>query len=317
MQQWWIPARTALDAIALDSPGQAVVAICSRAFEGLLSARARLFIAPHSRTVSTPIPRQFWWATGHDALEQNWDSGDFSTLIDQTLEWKAFGVEFDFIELKDMLSPERGAELSRQYSVAGNRDWLSAAGARQFAWERLGANPAGAGDLILQNLRFGFIRARAVLMQRSPTKGPDDWDLQEREWDVPDWFWRDFTHAGSSAQDWAQGRFSGRGTTPNGRYSITLSGVHFAASALGDLISPSAEVAAAGAPQNKGGRPPKEWWDDLWCAVWGDVYRGDFKPRSQAEIERAMLDWAAAREESVSESTVKPLARKMFIELQR
>ena len=69
--------------------------------------------------------------------------------------------------------------------------------------------------------------------------------------------------------------------------------------------------------QNRGGRPRKDWWDDLWCAVWGEVYRGDLKPKSQADIERAMMSWVIAREESVSESTLKPLARRMFVELER
>jgi hypothetical protein len=70
-------------------------------------------------------------------------------------------------------------------------------------------------------------------------------------------------------------------------------------------------------PQRRGGRPPKEWWDDLWCAIWGQVYRGDLQPKSQADIERAMLKWVEAREERVSESTLKPLARKMYVEMQR
>ena len=71
-----------------------------------------------------------------------------------------------------------------------------------------------------------------------------------------------------------------------------------------------------GSSQRRGGRPPKEWWDDLWCAIWGQVYRGDLQPKSQADIERAMLKWVESREESVAESTLKPLARKMFAEMQ-
>lgn len=315
MQKWWIPARAALDAIALDNPGDAITSICSRAHSGLLVARARLFITERGRFESTLIPTQFWWATGHEALEQDWEAGDFSTWIDRESHWQAFGVEFDFIALKDMLSPERGAELSRSYSVVGNADWISAQQARHFVWETLHANPVVAGNLLIEHLKFGFIPSRAVLMQRSPAKDSGRWDLEEREWQVPDWFWHEFTLTGSSAQDWAQGTFSGLGTAPCGRFAITLRGVHFSKAAIQSLAS--ADAPETGQASNKGGRPRKEWWDDLWCAVWGKVYRGDLQPKSQADIERAMMDWVEAREESVSESTIKPLARKMFVEIER
>ena len=121
----------------------------------------------------------------------------------------------------------------------------------------------------------------------------------------------------SSSQDWAQGKFSGRGLSPDGLRWITLNGVHLSASALRSLASGPNDDSGAQVTQNKGGRPRKEWWDDLWCAIWGDVYRGDLQPKSQAEIERAMMDWAITQDESVSESTLKPLARKMFVELNR
>ena len=316
MQHWWIPARDAYDTIAKETHSETSYAICARAAEGLVQARARLFVTEKGRLENVLIPAQFWWAKGHAALEQNWDAGDFSTWIDQAFEWKAFGIEFDFVGLRQMLSPQCAAETARQLSVVSNPEWVSARGARQFAWENLGANPVAAGDTVLQHVKLGFVPARAVLMQKA-MKSSSDWDLEEREWNIPDWFWADFAEKGSSTQDWAQGKFSGSGITPQGRFYITLTGIHFSLPALRDLVSATPGQAAAQAAQNKGGRPPKEWWDDLWCAVWGQIYRGDFKPKSQAEIERAMMDWVLAREESVSESTLKPLARKMFIELER
>jgi len=316
MQQWWIPARDAYDTIAKQMPGETRFAICSRAAEGLLQARARLFVTEKGRFESAIVPTQFWWAKGHEALEQNWDAGDFSTWIDRTYEWKAFGVEFDFIGLQQMLSPQSGADAARSLSVVSNPEWVSARGARQFAWENLGANPVAAGDAVLQNARLGLVPARAVLMQRS-TKKSSDWDLEEREWPIPDWFWKDFTARDSSTQDWAQGRFSGTAISGGRRLYITLTGVYFLLPALRELASPTPNPPTTQTPPNKGGRPPKEWWDDLWCTIWGDVYRGDLQPKSQADIERAMMEWVIAREESVSESTLKPLARKMFAEIER
>jgi hypothetical protein len=316
MQRWWIRARDAFDIIAEDGSGQASVAICGRAAEGLLRTRAALFSIKAERRENVLLPTEFWWAKGHAALEQNWETGDFSTWIEQTHELRAFGVEFDFFGLKQMLSPARAADIARRLSVVSNPDWISARGARQFAWENLDVNPTAAGDSVLHYVTLGFVPGRAVLMQRS-AKQASEWYSEEREWDIPDWFWENFLTKGSSAQDWAQGKFSGIGSAPNGRCAITLTGVHFSSSALRDLASPTKSNLPTPTPPNKGGRPPKEWWDDLWCAMWGEVYRGDFKPKSQADIERAMMDWVLARDESVSESTLKPLARRMLTELER
>jgi len=315
MQQWWIPAREAYDTIAKETHSETGFAICSRAAEGLVQARARLLVTEKGRFESAIVPTQFWWAKGDAALQQNWDAGDFSTWINQNHEWKAFGVEFDFVGLKQMLSPLSGADAARSLSVVSNPEWVSSPAARQFAWEHLGANPVAAGDAVLQNARLGFVPARAVLMQ-STTKQSSVWDLEEREWPIPDWFWDDFTRKDSSTQDWAQGRFSGTGIAARHRLYITLTGVHFLLSALRDLASMPSPCAPQ-ASQNKGGRPPKEWWDDLWCTIWGDVYRGDLQPKSQADIERAMMEWVIARDGSVSESTLKPLARKMFAEIEK
>src|SRR3954447_16058394 len=189
MQQWWIPARDAYDKIANETHSETYFAICSRAAEGLMQARARLLVTEKGRFESAVVPTQFWWAKGHAALEQNWEAGDFSTWINQ-YEWKAFGVEFDFIGLKQMLSPQSGADAARRLSVVNNPEWLSARGARQFAWENLDANPAAAGDAVLQHVKLGFVPSRAVLMQKA-TKSSSDWDLEEREWNIPDWFWAD------------------------------------------------------------------------------------------------------------------------------
>jgi hypothetical protein len=316
MQQWWIPARDAFDAIAKENPGGTAIAICSRAAEALLKTRARVFITEKGRSEDALIPNQFWWAKGQSALEQNWNTGDFVTWINRTYEWKAFGVEFDFAGLKQMLPPEQAAEFARRASVVGDSEWISAREARQFTWEKLGANPTLAGDVLIQHVKLEFVPGRAVLMQMCSPKNPDDWQIEEREWDIPDWFWNGFVEKGSSAQDWAQGKFSGTGMTPKGRASITLTGVHFSLPAMQDIASPVSSDSVQKQP-NRGGRPPKDWWDDLWCAVWGEVYRGDLKPKSQADIERAMMNWVIAREESVSESTLKPLARRMFVELER
>jgi hypothetical protein len=111
----WIPASTAYDLLDNANVGDLAVAICSRAFEGLVRATAQKFTwedrpgrngsGKHEK-LDCEVPPKFWWAKGFNALESNWDTGDFSTWIDQTYEWKAFGVQFAKADIEAML-PKR------------------------------------------------------------------------------------------------------------------------------------------------------------------------------------------------------------------
>jgi hypothetical protein len=65
-------------------------------------------------------------------------------------------------------------------------------------------------------------------------------------------------------------------------------------------------------PANKGGRPRKDWWDDFWIEICQMIYEGDLKPKSQAELERAMLDWVSDHGYDVGETTIKNAAKKLF-----
>lgn len=312
----WIPAAQARQLVgdSLDD----CVAICTRANAGLIKASADLLIVDGKKFENAVFPSEFWWAKGHAALGQNWATGDFSTHIDRNSLWQAFGVHFALDGLLQMLPIEQRAKIARSVSVVGKDEWLNALAARRFAYERAGINPSFAADAILDACRLGYITARAVLMQRADGERPNDWTKQEREWDIPVWFWNDFTEPGSSSQIWERGIFSGRGRAPDARCSITLTGVYFLAESLSVLLPHAAQKASTSAPvPNPGGRPRKEFWDDLWCAVWGQVFRAELMPKRQADIERAMLAWVVANSHDVSESAIKPLARKMFDEMAR
>lgn len=65
-------------------------------------------------------------------------------------------------------------------------------------------------------------------------------------------------------------------------------------------------------PKAKGGAPRKEFWDDLWIAIFAQLWDGKLKPTTQSDIERAMLDWAERRGEKLGETTVKKPAQKLF-----
>lgn len=312
----WIPAAQARQLVG-DSFDDCV-AICTRANAGLIKARAELVVTAGRKFKETLLPVEFWWAQGHAALVQNWATGDFSTWIDSANQWRAFGVHFALDGLLQMLPVERRAMVAKSVSVVGKTEWLGALEARRFAYQRAGINPNFAAPAILDACRIGYVTARAALMRRADGGRPADWTFQEREWDVPVWFWDNFTTPQSSSQNWERGLFSGKGLTPSGRCWITLTGVYFLAETLDVLLPRSAQMPPTNAAvANPGGRPRKEFWDDLWCAVWGQVYRAELMPKRQSEIERAMLEWVELNEHDVSESSIKPLARKMFAEMQR
>jgi hypothetical protein len=54
-----------------------MLALCGRVHAGLVRTKALLLIVGGVRRENVTIPPDFWWAEGHEALEQNWATGDF------------------------------------------------------------------------------------------------------------------------------------------------------------------------------------------------------------------------------------------------
>ena len=229
----WIEARTALDVFGNR------MTICERTHAGLIRSRAELFNRHDQELRDVELPREFWWAKGHEALEQNWDTGDFSTWIDRKLHWRGYGVRFALDDLLKLIPFEEHAATRRRLSVAGNPAWVSAREARRFAYDQAGVQPVKAGKAVVKQCRFGFISARAVEMRFARGSKPGDWTEEAREWDIPTWFWEDFTMQEASSQDWEQGSFSGRGRAPQGYGWMTLDGVYFLRPSL-DVLLPVA-----------------------------------------------------------------------------
>jgi hypothetical protein len=67
----------------------------------------------------------------------------------------------------------------------------------------------------------------------------------------------------------------------------------------------------------RSGRPPAALWDKLWAEMGAQLYNGDLKPENQAQIEKAMLDWAALKEIKVSESSVRTRARLLWVAISK
>lgn len=62
----------------------------------------------------------------------------------------------------------------------------------------------------------------------------------------------------------------------------------------------------------KGGRPRAEFWDDLWAATAAALHVGDLQPKTQADIEKYMLDWLESHKFNSNTSTVRPRARRLW-----
>lgn len=97
----WLPAPETYRKIANQtaSPGTNL-AIAQRALAGLLRAKAQVFIQGRESKADTAIPKEFWWASGHEALTQNWGTGDFETWIDRKIHMRALGVSFHLGDLR-------------------------------------------------------------------------------------------------------------------------------------------------------------------------------------------------------------------------
>lgn len=305
MADHWISAEQALN-IAGDSNS-----LCTRLHAGLIRARARVLSTEGQTAHGANVPRSFWWAKGGSALVQDWGSGDFTTWIEQKQEVSAFGVQFPLTDVLAMAPFERRAIIAHQLSIAGSPDWISARAARKLVYDHFGHNPMTAASAILEAARLGFLSARAVLAQGSSTiPTPKTWEWEEREWDIPTWFWTRFT-AVEAAQDWELGRFSGKGQAPDGTRSMALSGVHFFRASLDALgQTPPPEEA----PTSNRGRKPKYDWIAATNACWGLVYRGDASASTQSDIERLLIDLLRNGDDEPGESSVRPYASQIWSE---
>ena len=310
MAEQWIEASAALRIAGnIDS-------LCARLHSGLAQSRAAKFEVGDEVRIDAVVPKGFWWAEGHESLKQDWATGDFSTWIDQKHHRRAFGVQFALSGLLEMVDFERRPVIARSFSVAANNDWLSASEARRFWYSNCSDNPASAGLAIVEQARLGFVAARAILAQTS-TGSPNglNWDWEEREWNIPGWFWQQFTIAERSHQNWELAKFSGKGRAPVEITYMTLSGVHFHRASLEALVrrDDQPEQKSTG----KGGRNPAYDWDSAVTAIWGEIHRGELIPDNQAQVEVAMIRWLAKGDKEPSESTVRPFAKRIWTEFSK
>ncbi|QZH74145.1 MAG: hypothetical protein JY451_10380 [Erythrobacter sp.] len=288
--------------------------ICERAHAGLIAAKAEVVIWQGQVERDRLLPKNFWWAEGHEALEQDWDAGDFSTWIDEKIEVKAFGVSFDFLALSELIPADRQAIALRAISVLGEENWISSRELLQLMYASQRSVRQSAE--LLEACRLGSVAGRAM---RAVGEGkPDHYGNKSNgwtamEWDIPLWFWRSFTDSASSNCDWQLGTVKGRGNGPNGRDFIQLQGVHFHKSGLINL-GLADTLPDDASPASKRGRKPEYDWPAANNAIWGKINRGELIPQNQAQIEVAFQALLRKGEKEPSESTVRPYASRIWEE---
>lgn len=310
----WIKAPLARQYVSEALSGySAQMRICERAHAGLIAAKADRIIWSGKEERDAPIGKSFWWAEGHEALEQDWAAGDFSTWIDKKHEVKAFGVSFDFTAISDLVPADRQATALRRISVIGQEDWISAQALATLVLKKV-ASSMGT-DALAEACRLGQLGARAMRATAQYERGGlfmPRWTAVE--WDVPLWFWRDFMKAGNGGRfEWSIGKATGRGKMDGADHLIELQGLHFHRSGLINLGLAPEPVAELPTDTNRGRRPRYDWTAAS-LHIFGLINRGDFKPECQADIEKALIEHLADGDDAPGESTVRPYAKLIWEE---
>jgi hypothetical protein len=200
----------------------------------------------------------------------------------------------------------KGAGFARAEQMESKEEWITAAEAARLLKPTFGTHEAQM--TICNRAHSGMIRARAQrFIMHDKTR--DNCEIPKRFW------WAEGHQA--LTQNWTAGDFET--WTPDEKIRLQAFGVSFLRAEIEKLI-PAGAPASAQAPAtptvSAGGRPPAEFWDELWIEIFRQIYLGELKPKTQADITNAMLTWIEHRGEKASESTVKPRARKLFQALQ-
>jgi hypothetical protein len=235
-----------------------------------------------------------------DRPQKTRQSGPFSLI--------PFGAEVLGLPLPSNVTPE---------DIAAS--WLTPIEACAYAARIVGTE--GASNAIWQLLKAGMIQAAAVTS--SMTKEGFSPHPKTEPSLIPPGLWRHFSDSGSDLWNGGYARFwmadrRGGAATVFQYFQIRFNPADVRNN-LPPLPAPTPEPAPATptvanevAPQSKGGRPRKDWWDDFWIDICGQIYEGTLKPNSQADLQRAMHEWVGNHGHDAGETTIKTAARKLF-----
>jgi len=123
----WITAAEALLLVkpVFNSQYSSQKTICRRAHNGLIRARAQRLMANENVSDDVEIPKDFWWAEGEAALDQNWVTGDFETWARKSsidaVHLRAFGVSFLRADIEKMILNKSTEERSSSLPLAAGK----------------------------------------------------------------------------------------------------------------------------------------------------------------------------------------------------
>jgi hypothetical protein len=334
MDDAWISAAEALALVDRMNPYSAARSICGRANDGVVAARAHTLIIGDRRAEDVDVPAQFWWAPGHAALEQKWQSGDFETWIDQKFHCRAYGVRFLKRDIVAMLPPERTT--GSQLKLASEGNYAPASRCIEELQRQLSCTKKEAAVHIVRFCRAGLVEGRCASFWYEVTDIFGTHEVASDNVAIPSWFWEKCALAPDAILDWQSGTFAGRGMVGAHMHKARIRGAEFDVSGLVDMenmlreqdsppASPLRTAAAAPSPQSaeptaRGGRPKSENWANWIAELVCYVYEEGIPQGAGAEGQDAMIgaveERLALRDlESPSRSTVQAAVRAALLRL--
>jgi hypothetical protein len=212
--------------------------------------------------------------------------------------------------------PKSWPESEREISVEETASWYTPIQACAYAARIFGTKAAP--NAIWQRLVAGLIETAAnssslTVRDRAPLT-----DFKPGL--IPPRFWKHLSETGSDLWGAGDVRFFIRRFRDGKSATYQCFGVRLNPRFVHETLpplppAPPAEEHEAPSPVsqvNKGGRPRKDWWDDFWIDICGQIYEGNLKPQRQADLEKAMLDWAINHGYDLSEATARKAAKKLF-----
>jgi hypothetical protein len=320
----WVPAAEALRRVSqIMTEYQARHAIADRAHDGLVRARAVRFVQHRQTFDDVELPKEFWWAGAHQALEQNWPAGDFSTWINRTLHWKAYGVRFSRDDIEALLPQRERMAFARM--EPGN--YASAATCLRELRSTLRCDEATAEQLVLRNCRAGLIPSRCARIQCRVRDRYGEDETEDTNVAVPQWFWEECLDSGVTVLNWRTGRFAGTGIVDDDEHKVILSGVEFQVGAIVELegmearrahtLPPSDSTGTGDDVIEKRGRKLSEGWRTWVAELVAHVHDQGLPEgvgsQGQEELIKAVADALATRgEETLGRSTVQPVVQAVL-----
>jgi len=230
---------------------------------------------------------------------------------------------FSLIQFCSRAEIEMAAERAAHSVISAEEltTWWTPKEAARYAATCVGDISAAQGGL-WQRLVGGLIETAATASSLTP-KGRAPIPTKTPEI-IPRRFWKDFSEHGSDFWN-GDARFFLPGSSTSSVFQAF--GIKLCPDDVRDCFpeptyrfvdkpakqsaEPSQDTASP--KQNQGGRPRKDWWDDFWIDICGQIYEGEMKPKRQADLEKVMLDWATKHGHEMSEATARKVAKKLFV----